>query len=167
VASETCALDQIGARAEREVRPGEAVRLTAEGPRGRQALPSGGGRLCVFESIYFARPDSVLDGKLVYPLRMNLGRELAKEHPAPDADLVVGLPDSGTPAATVSPAPRTPTRGVVRNRYVGGASSSRTRRSVQASGLFNPLRSAGAGRRRGGGRLDRARQHHPPDRGDA
>ncbi len=151
VASETCALDQIGARAEREVRPGEAVRLTAAGPRGRQALPSEGGRLCVFESIYFARPDSVLDGRTVWDARRAMGAALAEESPAPGADLVVGLPDSGTPAAIgFAGASGIPyAEAVVRNRYVG-RSFIQPDQALRQQGIrlkFNPLRSVIAGKR--------------------
>ena len=121
VASETCALDQIGARYVRDVRPGEAVRLDRRrASSSRQALPSAGGRLCVFEHIYFARPDSQMDGRTVWEARRAMGAELARESPA-EADLVVGLPDSGTPAAIgfarESGIPYA--EAVVRNRYVG------------------------------------------------
>jgi amidophosphoribosyltransferase len=152
VASETCALDQIGARAEREVRPGEAVRLTASGPQGRQALPSAGGRLCVFEAIYFARPDSVLDGRTVWDARRAMGAVLAEESPVTGgADLVVGLPDSGTPAAIgYAGASGVPyAEAVVRNRYVG-RSFIQPDQTLRQQGIrlkFNPLRSVIAGRR--------------------
>jgi len=150
VASETCALDQIGARAEREVRPGEAVRLTRSGPEGRQALPSAGRRPCVFESIYFARPDSVLDGRTVWDGRRAMGATLAEESPV-EADLVVGLPDSGTPAA-IGYAGASGIRyaeAVVRNRYVGRSfiQPDQTLRQQGVRLKFNPLRSVIAGAR--------------------
>jgi len=150
VASETCALDQIGARAEREVRPGEAVRLTPSGPEGRQALPSAGRRLCVFESIYFARPDSVLDGRTVWDGRRAMGAVLAEESPV-EADLVVGLPDSGTPAA-IGYAGASGIRyaeAVVRNRYVGRSfiQPDQTLRQQGVRLKFNPLRSVISGAR--------------------
>jgi amidophosphoribosyltransferase len=98
----------------------------------------------VFEYVYFARPDSVLDGKLVYPVRMNLGRELAKEHPAPDADIVVGVPDSATPAALgYSQASGIPfVEGLVKNRYVGRTfiKPDQRLREVGVHLKFNPLR---------------------------
>jgi len=121
IASETCALDHIGADFVREIEPGEAVAIDDRGPRtlyrwqGEQRRAS-----CVFEHIYFARPDSLLDGRLVYKNRVAMGAELAKEHPV-EADLVIGVPDSGTPAAAgyahESGIPYG--EGLVKNRYVG------------------------------------------------
>ena len=150
VASETCALDQIGASFVRDVNPGEAVRLTAEGVQSRQAMPSRGGRLCVFEHIYFARPDSQMDGETVWQSRQAMGRELARESPV-DADLVVGLPDSGTPAAIgyaqESGIPYA--EAVVRNRYVG-RSFIQPDQTLRQHGIrlkFNPLPAVIAGRR--------------------
>ena len=150
VASETCALDQIGAAFVRDVNPGEAVRLTAEGVRSRQAMPSKGGRLCVFEHIYFARPDSQMDGETVWQSRQAMGRELARESPA-EADLVVGLPDSGTPAAIgfaqESGIPYA--EAVVRNRYVG-RSFIQPDQALRQHGIrlkFNPLPAVIAGKR--------------------
>jgi amidophosphoribosyltransferase len=98
VASETCALDLIGAEFVREVRPGEVVWIDAEGHHAAQAMPSGKSALCIFEHVYFARPDSRLGGVEVHGARVRMGELLAHEAPA-DADLVVGIPDSGTPAA--------------------------------------------------------------------
>ncbi len=150
VASETCALDQIGATYERDVRPGEAVRLTALGVESRQAMPSQGGRMCVFEHIYFARPDSQMDGETVWQQRKEMGAELARESPA-DADLVVGLPDSGTPAgigyAQESGIPFA--EAVVRNRYVG-RSFIQPDQALRQHGIrlkFNPLPAVIAGKR--------------------
>jgi amidophosphoribosyltransferase len=150
VASETCALDQIGAAFVRGVHPGEAVRLTAEGVQSRQAMPSLGGKLCVFEHIYFARPDSQMDGETVWQSRQAMGRELAREAPA-EADLVVGLPDSGTPAAIgfaqESGIPYA--EAVVRNRYVG-RSFIQPDQALRQHGIrlkFNPLPAVIRGRR--------------------
>ena len=150
VASETCALDQIGAVFERDVRPGEAVRLTAERVESRQAMPSQGGKLCVFEHIYFARPDSQMDGQTVWEARRAMGAELARESPA-DADLVVGLPDSGTPAAIgyagESGIPYA--EAVVRNRYVG-RSFIQPDQAMRQHGIrlkFNPLPAVIRGKR--------------------
>ena len=150
VASETCALDQIGAVLEREVMPGEAVRVTPERIEARQALPPAGEKLCVFESIYFARPDSHLDGKTVWESRRAMGAELAAEAPAL-ADMVVGLPDSGTPAAIgFAGASGIPyAEAVVRNRYVG-RSFIQPDQEMRQRGVwlkFNPLRELIAGRR--------------------
>jgi amidophosphoribosyltransferase len=150
VASETCALDQVGAVLEREVRPGEAVRLGPDGIESRQALPPAARRLCVFEQIYFARPDSRLDGLTVWEARRAMGAELARESPA-QADLVVGLPDSGTPAAIgyagESGIPYA--EAVVRNRYVG-RSFIQPDPPMRQQGVrlkFNPLASVIAGKR--------------------
>ncbi|MBI3071015.1 MAG: amidophosphoribosyltransferase [Deltaproteobacteria bacterium] len=97
VASETCAFDLIEATFEREVAPGEIVVIDANGVRSLQSQPAREAR-CVFEHIYFSRPDSVVFGKNVYTVRNQLGRELAREQPA-KADVVVPVPDSGVPAA--------------------------------------------------------------------
>jgi amidophosphoribosyltransferase len=150
VASETCALDQIGARYVRDVRPGEVVRLTVDGVESRQAMPSQGGRLCIFEHIYFARPDSEMDGRTVWEARHDMGAELARESPA-EADLVVGLPDSGTPAAIgYAQASGIPyAEAVVRNRYVG-RSFIQPDQAMRQHGIrlkFNPLPAVIGGKR--------------------
>ena len=121
IASETCALDHIGAQFIREVAPGEAVMVDDEGFRTIYQRESERGRAsCVFEIIYFARRDSVLDSNLVYTTRMAMGAELAKEH-AVEADLVIGVPDSAIPAAVgYSQESGIPYgEGLVKNRYVG------------------------------------------------
>ena len=98
VASETCALDNIGADYVRDVRPGEAVSFNGRGMRTLYSKQPDFGAFCSFEYIYLARPDSVLEGQLVYNTRMRMGAQVAREHPV-DADVVIGVPDSGTPAA--------------------------------------------------------------------
>jgi amidophosphoribosyltransferase len=98
VASETCAFDLIGATFERDVEPGEVVFIRRGRLRSLQPLPRAPERLCIFEHIYFSRPDSVVFGASVYQVRKQLGRALAREHPA-DADLVVPVLDSGMNAA--------------------------------------------------------------------
>ena len=121
VASESCALAAVGARFLRDVEPGEIVVFTAEGPQVRrehcQSIPRAS---CVFEYIYFARPDSVVDGVSVHAARLRAGAILAEEHPV-DADVVVGVPDSGLDAALgYARASGIPWgMGLVRNRYVG------------------------------------------------
>tara|TARA_B100000809_G_C15066666_1_gene504427 strand:- start:2 stop:1453 length:1452 start_codon:yes stop_codon:yes gene_type:complete len=121
VASESCALDHIGAEYIRELDAGEVIIVdgnglhtaTWSGGTGRQAL-------CVFELIYFARPDSLMAGQLVHSARQELGAQLAREHPV-DADLVIGIPDSST-AAAVGYAQESGipfSEGLVKNRYVG------------------------------------------------
>ena len=120
VASESCALDLIGATVERDVRPGEIVLVDAAGFRSVQALPAGRGALCVFEHVYFARPDSRLGGTEVHTARVRMGERLAEEAPAA-ADLVMPIPDSGTPAAIgFAKASGIPyDEGLIKNRYVG------------------------------------------------
>lgn len=96
--SETCALDTVGAEFVRDVLPGEIVTITKDGIVSDTRLCKKGCAKCIFEYIYFARPDSVIDGMSVYESRINAGRILAKTHPV-EADLVVGVPESGNPAA--------------------------------------------------------------------
>src|SRR5205807_1878428 len=98
IASETCALDIIGADFVRDVEPGEIVIIGAGGVKSVMPFAELPRRLCVFEYIYFARPDSVVEGHSVYEARKRIGRELAREAPV-DADVVVPVPDSGVPAA--------------------------------------------------------------------
>ena len=121
VASESCALAAVGARFLRDVEPGEIVVFTAEGPQARREHCQSAPRAsCVFEYIYFARPDSVVDGVSVHAARLHAGAILAEEHPV-DADVVVGVPDSGLDAALgYARASGIPWgMGLVRNRYVG------------------------------------------------
>ena len=125
LASETCALDHIGAEFVRDVEPGEAVLIDADGLRSvyRRAAALDGERDaagCVFEYIYFARPDSVMSGRLVHSARSAMGAELANEHPV-DADMVIGVPDSATAAAVgYSQESGIPYgEALVKNRYVG------------------------------------------------
>jgi amidophosphoribosyltransferase len=120
VASETCALDLVGADFEREVRPGELM-LIDERVEARQIVPEDdGGALCIFEFFYLARPDSQLSGVEVHGARVRMGERLAQESPV-DADLVLPIPDSGTPAAIgFSRALNIPfSEGLIKNRYVG------------------------------------------------
>ena len=119
VASESCALDLIGAEAVRDVRPGEVVWVDGEGLHGAQAAPVGRNALCIFEHVYFARPDSRLGGVEVHGSRIRMGERLAREAPV-DADLVIGIPDSGTPAAIgFANASGIPfNEALIKNRYV-------------------------------------------------
>ncbi len=98
VASETCALDIVGAEYVRDVRPGEIIRISDDGISSTQALDPEPRAECIFEHVYFARPDSRFYGKSVYSMRYDMGRRLAQEAPA-DVDLVIGVPDSGLPPA--------------------------------------------------------------------
>jgi amidophosphoribosyltransferase len=121
VASETCALDLVGAEFEREVGHGELVVIDDDGLQALQAVePAAAGALCIFEFFYLARPDSRLDGIEVHGARVRMGERLARESPA-DADLVLTVPDSGTPAAIgFARASGIPfSEGFVKNRYVG------------------------------------------------
>ncbi|MCB1155023.1 amidophosphoribosyltransferase, partial [bacterium] len=97
VASETCAFDLIGAEYLREIAPGEVLVIDKDGVRSSMPFPKAEPRLCVFEFVYFARPDSRIFNQDVHAIRQAFGRELAREHPA-DADLVMAVPDSGLPA---------------------------------------------------------------------
>ncbi|HEY4348526.1 MAG TPA: amidophosphoribosyltransferase [Gaiellaceae bacterium] len=120
VASETCALDLVGATFERDIRPGELVIAGPEGLSSHQVLPrAGGGALCIFEFFYLARPDTKLDGVEVYGARVRMGERLAAEAPVA-ADLVLPIPDSGTPAAIgFARASGIPfSEGLIKNRYV-------------------------------------------------
>jgi amidophosphoribosyltransferase len=119
VASETCALDLVGADWVRDVQPGEVVWVDGAGLHSAQAMPSARGALCIFEHVYFARPDSRLAGTEVYGARVRMGESLAAEAPA-EADFVMPIPDSGTPAAIgFSKASGIPfEEGLIKNRYV-------------------------------------------------
>jgi amidophosphoribosyltransferase len=120
VASETCALDLVGAEFDREVLPGELL-VIGEQVEARQAVPvDNGGALCIFEFFYLARPDSRLSGVEVHAARVRMGERLAEESPV-EADLVLPIPDSGTPAAIgFSRALNIPfSEGLIKNRYVG------------------------------------------------
>ena len=120
LASETCALDIIGARFVRDIKPGELVVITDQGIESHFPFGEQKSRFCVFEYVYFARPDSQVQGENVYEVRKRIGEELAKESLV-DADLVVPVPDSGTPAAIgYAQAAQLPFElGIIRNHYVG------------------------------------------------
>jgi amidophosphoribosyltransferase len=120
IASETCALDIVGADFVRDVEPGEVIILDQSGLRSIKPFAKTEHRFCIFEYIYFARPDSVLEGTSVYGVRKEIGRELAKESGV-DADVVIPVPDSGVPAALGYAAEaKIPFElGIIRNHYVG------------------------------------------------
>jgi amidophosphoribosyltransferase len=150
VASETCAFDLIEARLVREVGPGEVVELAGDEPRVLRPPAPGPYAHCVFEHVYFARPDSRVFGEDVEAVRERLGERLAREHPAA-ADIVVGVPDSGVPAALgfarESGLPFV--LGLVRNHYVG-RTFIEPRQAIRHFGVkvkLNPVRAAVAGRR--------------------
>ncbi len=150
IASESCALSTIGAEYVREVAPGEIVRLDANGLTATQGRAPEQRSLCIFEFIYFARPDSLLDDQVVHRVRVRLGRELAREQPA-DADLVIGVPDSATPAA-VGYAEESGIpfgEGLIKNRYIGRTfiQPDEGLRRLGVALKFNPLPSNLKGKR--------------------
>jgi amidophosphoribosyltransferase len=118
--SETCALDIIGARFVREIENGEVVVISEDGVESLRPFPRMQARPCVFEYVYFSRPDSILGGRSVYEVRKLFGRQLAREAPA-DVDVVIPVPDSGVPAALgYAQASSIPFElGIIRNHYVG------------------------------------------------
>lgn len=120
LASESCALEMVGAEFVRDIEPGEIVAIDRNGVRSLKPFAQQKPRFCVFEYIYFARPDSVLEGHSVYAARKRIGRELAQESPV-DADLIVPVPDSGVPAAMgFAEQSGIPFElGIIRNHYVG------------------------------------------------
>lgn len=150
LASETCGLDIIGAEYLRDVRPGEMVWIDESGLHSHQWVHEPLPKLCVFEMIYFARPDSVMNAESLYSYRMRLGKVLAEESPI-DADLVIGVPDSGIPAAIgFSQASGIPyAEGLIKNRYVGRTFIQPTQ-VMRESGIrmkLNPLKDVLQGKR--------------------
>lgn len=120
LASETCALDIIGAEFVRDIEPGEMVVITADGVESHRPFAPAKPRFCIFEHVYFSRPDSIVGGQSIYETRRQIGVELARECPV-DADLVCPVPDSGTPAA-IGFAHETGIpygMGIIRNQYTG------------------------------------------------
>jgi amidophosphoribosyltransferase len=120
VTSETCALDLVDATYEREIEPGEVLEITTDGMRSERPFPARPRHQCVFEYVYFARPDSDVYGRNVYQVRKMLGRQLARESGVP-ADIVIPVPDSGVPAAIgyAEEAGLPFEMGLIRNHYVG------------------------------------------------
>jgi amidophosphoribosyltransferase len=149
IASESCALSHVGAQFIREIEPGEIVVINKHGVRSfteestRKAI-------CIFEYIYFARPDSVIQGKLLYPARQAMGKILAREYPV-DADLVMGVPDSATAAGIgYSEASGIPyCEGLIKNRYVGRTfiEPDQRLRDLGVRLKFNPLAETIVGKR--------------------
>lgn len=143
VASESCALNIIGSDSFRDVRPGEIVVIDENGLTSIQAVKPKKSALCIFEFIYFARPDTRLYGRLLYSAREAMGAELAKEQPCEGADLVIGVPDSGVPSAIgYAQASGLPYReGLVKNRYIGRTFIQPTQ-TIRQTGIklkLNPL----------------------------
>jgi len=147
--SETCALDLIGARFIRDVEPGEMVTIDGDGLKSDRFAPSTVAA-CIFEHVYFARPDSALMGQNVYATRYRMGQRLAEESPA-SAELVMALPDSGVPAAQgyAQASGIVYGEGFVKNRYVGRTFIQPTQ-AMRQQGIkmkLNPLREVIAGKR--------------------
>lgn len=141
VASESCALLTVGASFMREVVPGEIVRIDEDGVTaftGMEGHPS----LCIFEYVYFSRPDSTLEGQIIHSARQRMGSQLAREHPA-EADIVVGVPDSATPASIgYSLQSGIPfTEALIKNRYIGRTfiEPDNTLRQMGVQLKYNPL----------------------------
>jgi len=149
IASESCAFGHIGAQFIREIEPGEIVVINKNGVR---SFTENGPRkaICIFEYIYFARPDSVIQGKLLYPARQAMGKILAREYPV-DADLVMGVPDSATAAGIgYSAASGIPyCEGLIKNRYVGRTfiEPDQRLRDLGVKLKFNPLSETIVGKR--------------------
>ncbi len=150
LSSETTGLDIVGADYIRDVEPGEIVVLESGQPPRSVRFATATPALCVFELIYFARPDSYLEGRNLYEARRRMGEELAREHPA-DTDLVMPVPDTGAPAAAgYAEASGIPFReGLVRNRYTGRTfiQPSQTMRHRGVTLKLNPLREVVRGKR--------------------
>ena len=150
IASESCALGTIGAEFLREVEPGEIVRLDAAGVHSENGAPIRQRSLCTFEHIYFARPDSIFDGRVIHNVRQALGRQLAREAPAV-ADIVFAVPDSGTPHAIgyAQESGLPFSEGLIKNRYIGRTFIQPSER-LRKEGVrlkYNPLPSNLKGRR--------------------
>jgi len=150
LASETCALNHIGAEIDRDLDPGEIVCYTSDGEARRSIWSNQRRGLCVFEYIYLARADSTLEGQLVYETRQRMGARLWEEYPV-DADYVVGVPDSAIPAAIgFAEASGVPyCEGLLKNRYIGRTfiSPDQRLRDLGVQLKFNPLREVISGKR--------------------
>ncbi len=150
VASESCALDHIGATLLRELEPGEAIQIDADGLRTIHNGNEGKRALCSFEYIYFARPDSIVDKRPVHSARREMGRQLAIQSPV-DADMVMGVPDSAIAAAIgYAEAAGIPYQeGLIKNRYVGRTfiQPNQRLRDLGVRQKFNPLPEVLAGKR--------------------
>ncbi len=150
LASETCALDIIGAEFVRDVEPGEIVVINDDGIRSLRPFGNRGRRFCIFEYIYFARPDSIMEGTSVYEARKRIGAQLARESGVA-ADVIVPVPDSGVPAALgyATEAGIPFELGIIRNHYVGRTFIQPTDRTRHAGVKMkhNPNRASIAGKR--------------------
>jgi len=151
VASETCALDLMGATVERELQPGEFLRIHGSEVDRLPSLPAKPHQRCIFELVYFSRPDSTIFGRSVDRVRRALGRELAREHPAPVADCVFSVPDSSNAMALgfAEESGLKLEHALIRNHYVGRTFINPTQagRNAKVKIKFNPVREVLAGKR--------------------
>ena len=150
LASESCGLDAIGAEFIRDVEPGEIIIINGDGLKAKQVMKKNRRASCIFEYIYFARPDSIIDGVSVYEARKNAGKILAKEHPV-EADLVIAVPDTSIPAAIgFAEASGIPYgEGLIKNRYIGRTfiQPNQSLRESTVRLKLNPLKNTVAGKR--------------------
>jgi amidophosphoribosyltransferase len=150
LASESCALDVIDAQYIRDIKPGEVIIIDKSGLKSKQVQEANRRAFCIFEYIYFARPDSIIDGTSIYAARKNAGRILAEEHPV-DADLVIAVPDTSIPAAIgYAEASGIPFgEGLIKNRYIGRTfiQPEQELRETSVRLKLNPLKHNISGRR--------------------
>lgn len=151
LSSESCAFEPIGAQYMREVEPGEVIVIDADGQHEFQAIPTKRHATCLLEFIYFSRPDTMLYGRNLHSARRRMGHELAREHPVPDAHVVIPIPDTGIPGALgYAEASRIPYgEGVIKNRYIQRTfiQPSQRMRDQGARMKYTPLLDTLAGRK--------------------
>jgi len=151
VSSETCGLDVVGADFVRDVENGEMVIIDENGLQSKTWSKGERKALCVFEFIYFARPDSLIGGRSFHDVRIHLGKYLAKEHPAPEAEMVIAVPDSGVPASMgfAAEAKIPYSEGLIKNRYIGRTFIQPTQvmRDIGVKMKLNPIRDAIRGKK--------------------
>ncbi len=150
VASETCAFDIIGAKYVRDIAPGEVLEISSRGLKSYFPMEKTKHAFCIFEYIYFSRPDSIVFGENVDKIRRRLGRQLAREHPV-DADIVIGIPDSAN-TATLGYSEESGIRfeiGLIRNHYVGRTfiDPQQSIRDLDVKVKFNPVKGVLQGKR--------------------
>ncbi len=149
--SETCSINLVGGKLIREVEPGEMIVVDKTGVKEIQAIPVAKHGLCVFEFIYFARPDSMMYNKTIHMTRQRMGHVLAEEHPVPDGNVCIPIPDTGTPAAIgYAAASRIPySEGVIKNRYVHRTfiEPDQRMRELGVRMKFSPLKETLAGKK--------------------
>ncbi|HZP81011.1 MAG TPA: amidophosphoribosyltransferase, partial [Chthonomonadaceae bacterium] len=149
--SESCALGPVGAQYLREVEPGEVIVIDRDGQQEFQAVPTARHATCLFEFIYFARPDTMLYNRSLHQARRRMGHELAREHPCPGAHVVIPVPDTSIPAAIgYAEAARIPYgEGVIKNRYIQRTfiQPSQRMRDLGARMKYTPLKDTLAGKK--------------------